>query len=167
MTASKTPEDGIKIKNGKLRGVESCGMMCSIEELGSSTEICIRKHRKTAFIFSRKMHKVGADAQSRLLDLDDVVVEYEITSNRVDCYSVLGIAREAAATFGKNFVPPVVEVNRQQRRCQRLYQSSCRRYRSVLPLLRKSGKKYQNRTCLRNGCSDVWLPMASARSTTL
>ena len=46
----------------------------------------------------------------KALGLDDVVFEYEITSNRVDCYSVLGIAREAAATFGKKFVPPVVAV---------------------------------------------------------
>ena len=51
--------------------------------------------------------KPGDDA-IHALGLDDVVFEYEITSNRVDCYSVLGIAREAAATFGKEFVPPVV-----------------------------------------------------------
>ena len=46
----------------------------------------------------------------KALGLDDVVFEYEITSNRVDCYGVLGIAREAAATFQKKFCPPVVEV---------------------------------------------------------
>ena len=50
---------------------------------------------------------VGESAIS-YLGLDDTVVEYEITSNRVDCFSILGIAREAAATFGKEFVPPVV-----------------------------------------------------------
>ncbi len=46
--------------------------------------------------------------RSKALGLDDVVVEYEITSNRVDCFSVVGIAREAAATFNKAFYPPVV-----------------------------------------------------------
>ena len=46
----------------------------------------------------------------KALGLDDVVFEYEITSNRVDCYGVLGIAREAAATFQKKFCPPIVEV---------------------------------------------------------
>ena len=51
--------------------------------------------------------EVGADA-IELLGLHDVVFEYEITSNRVDCYSVVGIAREAAATFNKEFKPPVV-----------------------------------------------------------
>ncbi len=49
------PADGIKIKKGKLRGVESYGMMCSIEELGSSRELCIRKHRNTVSIFSEEM----------------------------------------------------------------------------------------------------------------
>ena len=48
------------------------------------------------------------------LGLDDVVFEYEITSNRVDCYSVIGIAREAAATFNKKFIPPAVEVKGNQ-----------------------------------------------------
>ena len=57
--------------------------------------------------FSRKIREVGADAVE-LLGLHDVVFEYEVTSNRVDCYSVVGIAREAAATFRKEFVPPVV-----------------------------------------------------------
>ena len=51
--------------------------------------------------------EVGADA-IEVLGLHDVVFEYEITSNRVDCYSVVGIAREAAATFHKEFYPPVV-----------------------------------------------------------
>ena len=45
----------------------------------------------------------------KALDLDDAVIEYEITSNRVDCYGVLGIAREAAATFNKKFCPPEVK----------------------------------------------------------
>ena len=58
------------------------------------------------YIFSEDT-EVGADAVE-LLGLHDVVFEYEITSNRVDCYSVVGIAREAAATFNKEFKPPVV-----------------------------------------------------------
>ena len=81
-------------------------MMCSIEELGS-TERCIRKHRNMVSIFSRMMQMLER-VRSEALGLDDVVVEYEITSNRVDCYSVVGIAREAAATFNKEFNPPVV-----------------------------------------------------------
>ncbi|MCI5648885.1 MAG: phenylalanine--tRNA ligase subunit beta [Fusicatenibacter sp.] len=101
-------ENGTRIKCGKLRGVESHGMMCSIEELGSSREFYPEAPEFGIYIFPEDA-VVGADA-IHALGLDDTVVEYEITSNRVDCYSVIGIAREAAATFGKEFHPPVVTV---------------------------------------------------------
>ena len=101
----KTP-GGIRIKKGKLRGVESCGMMCSIEELGSTREMYPEAPEYGIYIFPEDA-EVGASAV-KALGLDDAVFEYEITSNRVDCYSVIGIAREAAATFGKKFCPPVV-----------------------------------------------------------
>ena len=97
---------GIKIKKGKLRGVESCGMMCSIEELGSNRDMYPEAPEEGIYIFPEST-KVGADAVE-VLGLHDVVFEYEVTSNRVDCFSVVGIAREAAATFGKEFHPPVV-----------------------------------------------------------
>ena len=102
------PEDGIKIKAGKLRGVVSNGMMCSIEELGSSRDMYPDAPENGIYIFPEDT-KVGEDAVA-VLGMHDTVFEYEITSNRVDCYSILGIAREAAATFRKPFVPPVVEV---------------------------------------------------------
>lgn len=102
---SLTP-GGIKIKKGKLRGVESDGMMCSIEELGSSRDYYPDAPEEGLYILPEDA-PVGESAVS-YLGLDDTVVEYEITSNRVDCFSVLGIAREAAATFGKKFVPPVI-----------------------------------------------------------
>lgn len=102
---TKTP-GGIKIKKGKLRGIESNGMMCSIEELGSSREMFPDAPVNGLYIFDEDA-PVGENAVS-YLGLDDSVIEYEITSNRVDCFSVLGIAREAAATFDKKFVPPVV-----------------------------------------------------------
>ena len=97
---------GIKIKKGKLRGVESDGMMCSIEELGSSKDMYPNAPESGIYIMPEDA-EVGADAV-KALGLDDVVFEYEITSNRVDCFSVVGIAREAAATFRKEFHPPVV-----------------------------------------------------------
>ena len=100
------PEDGIVIKKGKLRGIESCGMMCSIEELGSSRDMYPEAPESGIYILPEDA-EIGADAVE-VLGLRDVVFEYEITSNRVDCYSVLGIAREAAATFDKPFIPPVV-----------------------------------------------------------
>ncbi len=97
---------GIKIKKGKLRGVESNGMMCSIEELGSNRDMFPLAPQEGIYILPKDA-PVGADAVA-YLGLDDVIVEYEITSNRVDCFSVLGIAREAAATFGKEFHPPKI-----------------------------------------------------------
>ena len=81
-------------------------MMCSIEELGSSREMFPDAPVNGLYIFDEDA-PVGENAVS-YLGLDDSVIEYEITSNRVDCFSVLGIAREAAATFDKKFVPPVV-----------------------------------------------------------
>ncbi|MTK08850.1 MAG: phenylalanine--tRNA ligase subunit beta [Hungatella sp.] len=100
------PEDGIKIKKGKLRGIESCGMMCSIEELGFTNEMYPDAPESGIYILPQDSVP-GTDAVE-LLGLHDSVFEYEVTSNRVDCYSVIGIAREAAATFNKTFVPPVV-----------------------------------------------------------
>lgn len=104
----KMTPGGIRIKKGKLRGIESNGMMCSIEELGSSRDMYPEAPELGIYIFPEDA-KVGADAVEAL-GLHDVVFEFEITSNRVDCYSVLGLAREAAATFQKEFRPPVVEV---------------------------------------------------------
>ena len=104
----KMTPGGIKIKKGKLRGVESFGMMCSIEELGSTREMYPEAPEYGIYIFPEDA--VVGESAIKALGLDDVVFEYEITSNRVDCYGVLGIAREAAATFQKKFCPPVVEV---------------------------------------------------------
>lgn len=102
------PEEGIVIKNGKLRGVESYGMMCSIEEMGSTRDMYPEAPEYGIYIFPEDT-QVGSDAIS-LLGLRDTVFEYEITSNRVDCYSVLGVAREAAATFQKPFAEPVIDI---------------------------------------------------------
>ena len=102
------PEEGIVIKAGKLRGVPSNGMMCSIEELGSDRNMYPEAPELGIYIFENDV-EVGADAVEAL-GLHDTVFEYEVTSNRVDCYSVIGIAREAAATFRKPFYPPQVVV---------------------------------------------------------
>lgn len=103
---SKT-KGGIKIKKGKLRGVESDGMMCAIEELGSSRELFPDAPENGLYIMPEDA-PVGEDA-IHYLGLDDVVVDYEITSNRVDCFSIIGIAREAAATFNLPFNPPEIK----------------------------------------------------------
>ncbi len=106
------PEDGIRIKAGKLRGVPSNGMMCSIEELGSSREMYPEAPENGIYIFDENA-QVGADAVEAL-GLHDTVFEYEVTNNRIDCFSILGIAREAAATFRLPFNPPKVVLHENQ-----------------------------------------------------
>ena len=110
------PEDGITIKNGKLRGIESYGMMCSIEELGSNRDMYPNAPQEGIYIFPEDT-EVGSDAID-VLGLRDTVFEYEITSNRVDCYSVIGIAREAAATFNKPFHAPKITIEESNERIE-------------------------------------------------
>ncbi len=105
---SALPEDGIEIKSGKLRGVDSYGMMCSVEELGSSREFYPEAPENGIYVFDEDA-VVGSDAVEAL-GLRDTIFEYEITSNRVDCYSVIGIAREAAATYNLPLHLPEVSV---------------------------------------------------------
>ncbi len=101
------PENGIKIKKGKLRGVESFGMMCALEELGADNNLFPDADEDGIYIFDPECGLKPGDDAIKALGLDDTIFEYEITNNRVDCYSILGIAREAAATFRQEFKPPV------------------------------------------------------------
>lgn len=88
---------GVKIRKGKLRGVESCGMLCSIGELGLTLHDFPYAIEDGIFIIEEEC-KIGEDIHTAL-GLDDTSVEFEITSNRPDCLSVTGLAREASATF--------------------------------------------------------------------
>lgn len=94
---------GVKITKGKLRGVESYGMMCSTDELAMSDE------RATGILILPEDMKIGEDIVTAL-DLDENVAEFEITSNRPDCMSIIGLARETAATFDRPINIPVPEV---------------------------------------------------------
>ena len=89
--------DGSKIKKGKLRGVLSQGMFCSIAEVGVTTGDFPYAIEDGLFILQEKCVP-GQDIRDAI-GLDDNIVEFEITSNRPDCMSVIGLAREAAATF--------------------------------------------------------------------
>ena len=106
------PPEGIKIKSGKMRGLASVGMMCGIEELGSSRDMYPEAPEDGIYVFPEDQAQglsLGSDALEAL-GLHDTVFEYEITSNRVDCFSILGIAREAAVGFETPFEPPKVNV---------------------------------------------------------
>lgn len=92
---------GVQIKKGKLRGVESCGMLCSHEELGLTVSD-LGYEPEYGILVLPENTPVGMDIKE-YFGLNEEVVEYEITSNRPDCFSVIGLARETAATFKKPF----------------------------------------------------------------
>ena len=98
---------GITIKPGKLRGVESNGMLCSMGELGLTENDMPGKVSDGILILDPEFEdKLGMDIKEALL-MNDTVVEFEITSNRPDCLSVIGLARESAISFDKPFSVPV------------------------------------------------------------
>ena len=150
------PEEGITIKAGRLRGVPSNGMMCSIEELGSDRNMYPEAPEFGIYIFDDDA-EVGSDAVEAL-GLHDTIFEYEVTSNRVDCYSVIGIAREAAATFRKPFYAPQVTVTRNG--------GNVEDYISVEVEDRKLCPRYCARVCtnIQIGPSPKWMQRRLAAS---
>ncbi len=101
----------ITIKSGKLRGVESHGMLCSMGELNLTEHDMPDKEPNGILILDEEFgDKIGMDIREALM-LRDTVVEFEITSNRPDCLSVIGLARESAVSFGRtmNIPTPVVK----------------------------------------------------------
>lgn len=103
-----TLAEGLKIKKSKLRGVESNGMFCSVEELGYTRSDYPEAPENGIYIFDKE-YPLGSCVKE-ILQIDEDVVEFEITSNRPDCFSIVGLAREAAATFRKPFNMPKIEV---------------------------------------------------------
>lgn len=104
---NSTLADGTKIKKSKLRGELSEGMFCSIEELGFNKSQYPESPDSGIYIFNDNV-EIGQDVRP-ILELTEDVIDFEITSNRPDCLSILGIAREAAATFNKQLKYPVCE----------------------------------------------------------
>ena len=103
-------EGGEVIKKGKLRGVESFGMLCSAGELGFEDKVVPVAHRDGIWILEPEVHEgienqIGQDF-AEALQLRQAVVDFEITPNRPDCLAQIGMAREAAATFGRTFEYP-------------------------------------------------------------
>ncbi|KXZ39340.1 phenylalanyl-tRNA synthetase beta subunit [Alkalithermobacter thermoalcaliphilus JW-YL-7 = DSM 7308] len=99
---------GIKIKKGKLRGEVSEGMMCSHEELGIPANM-VDDSKKDGIYILDSCQEVGKDIRE-VLGINDSILEFEITSNRPDCLSIIGIAREACATLGKKIKYPEINI---------------------------------------------------------
>ncbi len=97
-------EGGVKITKGKLRGVESFGMLCSASELGFEDKVVPVAHKDGIWILEEE-YELGMDF-AEALGLKQAVVDFEITPNRPDCLAMVGMAREAAATFGRSFEYP-------------------------------------------------------------
>ena len=89
---------GVHITKGKLRGVESCGMLCSYKELGLTEHDCPEAYADGIWILNDEGVEIGED-MNKVIGNDDSIVEFEITNNRPDCYSLIGLARETAAAF--------------------------------------------------------------------
>ncbi|MDK8277011.1 MAG: phenylalanine--tRNA ligase subunit beta [Peptoniphilus duerdenii] len=102
-----TLANDVHIKKGELRGVESNGMLCSLEELGYAQSVIPKEARDGIYIFSSDT-KIGADVKD-ILDLNDEVLDIEITPNRPDCLSIIGMSRETAATFDLPLIEPKIE----------------------------------------------------------
>ena len=103
---------GITIKKGKLRGVMSHGMLCSMGELGYEDKVVPIAH-KDGIMILEKEYPLGMDIVEAL-KLDESVVDFEITPNRPDCLSMLGMAREAAAVFGGGLKYPATKTDKEE-----------------------------------------------------
>ena len=102
---------GIKIKTGQLRGVDSCGMMCSIGELGVSKEEFPNQIEHGIMILPKEYEeKLGEDIV-KVLDLKETVIDFEITPNRPDCLGVEGLGRETAISLNQKFVNPRANID--------------------------------------------------------
>ena len=98
--------NGVKIKTGKLRGIESCGMMCSVGELNLNLSDYPGQIEHGIMILDKKLEKdLGKDIVE-VLNLKEDIIDFEITPNRPDCLSIEGLGREVAITLNKEFKNP-------------------------------------------------------------
>lgn len=100
---------GNRIEKGKLRGIESNGMMCSAKELNIPDKVIPVDQKDGIFILDKE-YPLGKDIKD-VMGLNEHVIEFEITPNRPDCLSILGMAREVAATFNKTLKYPEIVIN--------------------------------------------------------
>ncbi len=102
---SELPGD-IKIKKGNLRGIESCGMMCSVGELGLKLEDFPGQIEHGIMILPKEYEQYLGKDIVEVLNLKEDIIEFEITSNRPDCFSIEGLGRETAVSLGEKFINP-------------------------------------------------------------
>ena len=105
---------GVEIKTGKLRGVDSCGMMCSVGELGLDINNYPNQIAEGIMILEPKMEeKIGEDIKE-VLGINQTVIDFEITPNRPDCLSIEGLGREVAVSLNEPFKAPRKNIDEMQ-----------------------------------------------------
>jgi len=107
MVGAKLP-NGTKISKGKLRGVASFGMLCSANELQLDLSTLAEEQKQGIYILPTET-PIGADIKE-ILGLNDVILEFELTANRADCFSVMGLIREIAVLTGNTPKKPIINV---------------------------------------------------------
>ena len=104
---------GVKIKTGKLRGVESCGMMCAVTELGLDLEDYPEQIEHGIMILPKEFESLIGKDIVEVLNLKEDILDFEITSNRPDCFSIEGLGRETAIALNENFRNPHKDLNKE------------------------------------------------------
>lgn len=122
----------MEIKDSELRGIASHGMLCSLGELGFDSSVIAKEYRNGIYIFPEGT-EIGQDA-IKALDLDSEIIEFEITPNRPDCLSIIGMARETAATFDIKLKEPEIKFQEEDTNIKeafndvRIETPNCRRF---------------------------------------
>lgn len=105
--SSRNPE-GMKLKKAKMRGLDSFGMLCSADELGIDSKLLLPEQRNGIFILPPDT-PIGVDVKE-VIGLNDTVIDIDLTSNRADCFSIIGLAREISAITGCPLKMPAMDV---------------------------------------------------------
>lgn len=147
---NSTLSDSTKIKEAKLAGEISQGMFCSYKELGYPDSVIPKEYKDGVLRIIDENTVLGTDIRE-VLDLDDTVVEFEITPNRPDCLSIVGMAREIAASFDKKLNPINVknlkEIENKSLLNITIHSDDCKRYSASIVkdvTIKESARKVQN-----------------------
>lgn len=147
---NSTLSDNTKIKEAKLAGEISQGMFCSYKELGYPDSVIPKEYKDGVLRIIDENTVLGTDIRE-VLDLDDTVVEFEITPNRPDCLSIVGMAREIAASFDKKLNPINVknlkEIKNKSLLNITIHSDDCKRYSASIVkdvTIKESARKVQN-----------------------
>lgn len=147
---NSTLSDNTKIKEAKLAGEISQGMFCSYKELGYPDSVIPKEYKDGVLRIIDENTVLGTDIRE-VLDLDDTVVEFEITPNRPDCLSIVGMAREIAASFDKKLNPVnlknLKEIENKSLLNITIHSDDCKRYSASIVkdvTIKESARKVQN-----------------------